>query len=64
MVRPSAVLNNRQIGHVGIYKDNDRLTTEMANTNFTADTDIPRLKLGFSISAQMFVVHCIATKTA
>ena len=52
MVRPSAVLNNRQIGHVGIYKDNDRLTTEMANTNFTADTDIPRLKLGFSISAQ------------
>ena len=24
----------------------------MANTNFTFDTDVPRLKLGFSISAQ------------
>lgn len=52
MVRPQAVLNNRQLNVVGIYKDNDKLTTEMANTNFTFDTDVPNLKLGFSVSAQ------------
>lgn len=52
MYRPSAVINNRQIGYVGLYKDNDGLENEMANTNFTFDTDIPRLKLGFSVSAQ------------
>lgn len=52
MERPSVVLDNRQIQYVGIYKDNDGVTNEMANTNFTFDTDIPRLQLGFSISAQ------------
>ncbi len=52
MYRPSAVVNNRQIQYVGIYKDNDGVENEMANTNFTFDTDIPKLKLGVSLSAQ------------
>ena len=52
MERPSVVLDNRQIQYVGIYEDNDGVTNEMANTNFTFDTDIPRLQLGFSLSAQ------------
>ena len=52
MERPSAVLDNRRINFVGIYKDDEFVVNEMANTNFTADTNVPRLKLGFSISAQ------------
>lgn len=50
--RPSAVLNGKQIQYVGLYRDNDGLKTEMANTNFTFDTNIPKLRLGFSLSAQ------------
>ena len=50
--RPSAVINNKQIQYVGLYRDNDGVKNEMANTNFTFDTDIPKLRLGFSLSAQ------------
>ena len=52
MERPSQVVGDRQIPFVGIYKDVEGYTDEMVNTNFTLDTDVPRLKLGFSISAQ------------
>lgn len=52
MERPSQVVGDRQIPFVGIYKDIEGYTDEMVNTNFTLDTDVPRLKLGFSISAQ------------
>lgn len=52
MERPSQVIGNKQIQYVGIYKDTEGYTDEMVNTNFTLDTDIPRLKLGFSLSAQ------------
>lgn len=52
MQRPSTVINGRQINVVGIYRDDDGYIREMYNTNFTFDTDIPRLKLGFSVSAQ------------
>lgn len=52
MYRPSTVVDNRQIQYVGIYKDNDGVVNQMMNTNFTFDTDIPNLKLGFSLSAQ------------
>ena len=52
MERPSQVVGDRQIPFVGIYKDIEGYTDEMLNTNFTLDTDVPRLKLGFSISAQ------------
>ena len=50
--RPSQVIDNRQIQYVGLYADDDGSVRESFNTNFTLDTDIPRLKLGFSISAQ------------
>ena len=52
MERPSQVVGDKQIPYVGIYKDIEGYTDEMVNTNFTLDTDVPRLKLGFSISAQ------------
>ena len=52
MERPSQVVGDRQIPFVGIYKDIEGYTDEMVNTNFTLDTDVPRLKLGFSVSAQ------------
>jgi hypothetical protein len=50
--RPSVVLDGAQLQYAGIYKDDDGYIREMTNTNFTFDTDIPKLKLGFSISAQ------------
>ncbi len=50
--RPSQVIDNRQIQYVGLYADDDGSVRESFNTNFTLDTDVPRLKLGFSISAQ------------
>ncbi len=52
MERPSQVVGDRQVPFVGIYKDIEGYTDEMVNTNYTLDTDVPRLKLGFSISAQ------------
>ena len=50
--RPSQVIDNRQIQYVGLYADDDGSVRENFNTNFTLDTDVPRLQLGFSISAQ------------
>ena len=50
--RPSVVIGNKQIQYVGYYKNDGGYMNEMLNTNFTLDTDIPKLKLGFSISAQ------------
>lgn len=52
MERPSDVVDGHQINVVGIYRDDDGYIREMYNTNFTFDTDIPRLRLGFSVSAQ------------
>jgi len=50
--RPSVVLDGERLQYAGIYKDDDGYIREMTNTNFTFDTDIPKLKLGFSLSAQ------------
>ena len=50
--RPSQVIDNRQIQYVGLYDNDDGSVREAFNTNFTLDTDVPRLKLGFSFSAQ------------
>ena len=50
--RPSQVLDGRQIQYVGLYADDDGSVRESFNTNFTLDTDVPKLKLGFSLSAQ------------
>lgn len=50
--RPYQVIDNRQIQYVGLYADDDGYVRESFNTNFTFDTDVPKLKLGFSLSAQ------------
>ncbi len=50
--RPSIVVGDRALQYVGLYKDNDGSRRETFNTNVTLDTDVPKLKLGFSISAQ------------
>lgn len=50
--RPSAVVGGRQIQYVGFYEHDGGSKNQMLNTNFTVDTDVPKLKLGFSVSAQ------------
>ncbi len=50
--RPSAVMAGKQIQYVGYYDQNGGSKNQMLNTNFTADTDVPKLRLGFSVSAQ------------
>ena len=50
--RPSQVIDNRQIQYVGLYANDDGSVRESLNTNFTLDTDVPQLRLGFSVSAQ------------
>jgi hypothetical protein len=52
MEMPSKVIGGETLQYAGIYKDDDGYIREMVNTNFTFDTDIPKLKLGFSLSAQ------------
>lgn len=52
MERPSVVIDNSRIKFVGLYHDQEGVVNEMANTNFMFDTDVPKLKLGFSVSAQ------------
>ncbi|MGP1547646.1 MAG: TonB-dependent receptor [Prevotella sp.] len=45
-------VGGRELELVGLYNDDDGYIREMWNTNFTFDTDVPRLALGFSLSAQ------------
>ncbi|MBR0181044.1 MAG: TonB-dependent receptor plug domain-containing protein [Prevotella sp.] len=52
MERPSVVVDNSRIKFVGLYHDQEGVVNEMVNTNFMFDTDVPKLKLGFSVSAQ------------
>ena len=52
MERPSVVVGNSRLQYVGLYRDQECVVNEMANTNFMFDTDVPKLKLGFSISTQ------------
>lgn len=50
--RPTQVIDGEQIQYVGLYQDDEGSVYERMNTNFTLDTDVPKLKLGFSVSAQ------------
>lgn len=49
---PTVVINGKSYPYIGYYKDEDGYVREMFNTNFTADTQIPRLGLIFSSSFQ------------
>lgn len=50
--RPVEVIGDEQIPFVGIYQDVEGSVNEYFNTNFTFDTNVPRLKIGFSVSSQ------------
>lgn len=50
--RPDKIIDNRRIPYAGWYTDPDGYVRRSFNTNFMFDTHIPRLKLGFSLSAQ------------
>lgn len=50
--KPGAVVNNRELQLAGLYADRDGTTYESFNTNFTFDTDVPRLGLNFSVAVQ------------
>ena len=52
MYKPTKMIGGEPLEIVGIYKDDEGFIREMVNTNFTFDTTIPKLKLGFSLSAQ------------
>ncbi len=50
--KPGVILNGKELQYVGLYDDNDGNRYESVNTNFTFDTDVPRLGLNFSVSVQ------------
>ncbi|MDE6307155.1 MAG: TonB-dependent receptor, partial [Muribaculaceae bacterium] len=50
--KPSIILNGQEMQYAGLYYDTDGNTYQSFNTNFVFDTDIPRLKLNFSIAVQ------------
>lgn len=50
--RPNVIIDNAAIKYIGIYRDDDGSLRESFNTNFIADTDLPRLKMGFSATVQ------------
>lgn len=50
--KPSAVVNGVELQYAGFYNDTEGNEYQSFNTNFTFDTDIPRLGLNFSIAIQ------------
>lgn len=52
MYKPTKMIGGQPLELVGIYRDDEGFIREMANTNFTFDTAVPKLRLGFSVSAQ------------
>lgn len=50
--KPSIIVNGKELPYAGYYNDNEGTVYQSFNTNFTFDTDIPRLKLNISLSVQ------------
>ena len=50
--KPGVVVNGKELQVAGLYDEKDGNIYESFNTNFMFDTDIPRLGLIFSLSAQ------------
>ena len=50
--RPGTVVNGRELQLVGLYDDREGSSYQSFNTNFTFDTDVPRLGLNFSVAVQ------------
>lgn len=49
---PAVTVNGEDLKYVGLYDDTDGMIYKSANTNIMLDTDLPRLGLNFSLSAQ------------
>lgn len=49
---PTSVVYGERSHYAGVYADDDGYIKEANNTNFTFDTDVPSIKMGFSLSAQ------------
>ena len=50
--KPTMVINGEAYPYIGCYEDEDGYVREIFNTNFTADTQVPRMGLIFSSSFQ------------
>lgn len=50
--KPSIIVNGKELPYAGYYDDPEGTVYQSFNTNFTFDTDIPRLKLNISLSLQ------------
>lgn len=49
---PSVIVNGDELPYAGLYDDADGSVYKSFNTNFLLDTDIPSLKLNFSVGIQ------------
>lgn len=50
--KPNTVVNGVELPFAGLYDDREGSVYQSFNTNFTFDTDVPRLGLNFSIAVQ------------
>ncbi len=50
--KPGVIVNGKEVPYIGLYDDVDGSIYNSFNTNFVADTDLPRLGLRFSVSMQ------------
>ena len=50
--KPGVIVNGKEVPYIGLYDDVDGSIYNSFNTNFVADTDLPRLGLRFSIAMQ------------
>lgn len=50
--KPTIIVNGKELHYAGFYDDPDGSVYQSFNTNFTFDTDIPRLRLNISLSIQ------------
>lgn len=50
--KPNSVVNGKELTYAGFYNDLEGNEYKSFNTNFTFDTDVPRLGLVFSVAVQ------------
>ena len=50
--KPSTIVNGKELYYAGYYDDPDGSVYQSINTNFTFDTDVPRLGLNVSLTVQ------------
>ncbi len=50
--KPASIVNGTELQFAGLYNDREGSVYQSFNTNFTFDTDVPRLGLNFSVAVQ------------